>query len=169
MFERTVLSAAAVLLVCGGAHAGTLVRQSAGPTQQTLTVSDTALQTTQAQCTEGYIKLPGATVSITTPPGANQLLTARFTGLVSIAGGNPVFAQARLRIVLGARELLPAGADYGVASTNDPYTATALERSIVVAPGSHIVVVQYCVGQGDGTQDMAVWNWHLTVEAAPLQ
>jgi hypothetical protein len=128
---------AAALLLCGGAHAA--VRQSAGPVQQVLVASETNIfQNIQTQCDKGWTSIPGAFISLTIPPGSNQLLVARFNGSVEASESDGV-ANAEVRIVDGAHELDPAAADAGTSSVNTFQPPTSIERSGTVTPGAHTV------------------------------
>src|SRR5205085_12093115 len=105
---------------------------------------------------------------ITIPSGVNQLLVARFTGQFNVGQASGVPASGSLRIVIGARELNPAGGPTVVASSADPFIPpVAIERSGSIGTGAHLVKVQACVS-GDNTAGGGIAGWHLTVEAAPF-
>jgi hypothetical protein len=167
LYRTTLASAAAASLACGTAHA-TPVKQSAGPTQQTLEISDTALQSTTSLC-YGWVTIPGAYIKITIPSGRHQLVTARFTAQATASNSATTYASGIFQIVTGNRILLPNGAGhpYIVTYPSTAFNALALERSIVLAPGTHTVKAQYCAA--DQLTTVSVADWHLTVEAAPLQ
>ena len=164
-------AAAAVLLVCGAADA-TTVKQFAGPVQQVLTANDKTAQSTQTPCSSGFSNVRGASFKVTLPPGASQLLTARFDADVGISPPSSGFSANFIRILAGGRTMRPgddAILENGAASIL--LTPRMLERSIVLAPGTYNVVVQYCPysSTGDSSVKASVGNWQLTVEAAPVQ
>jgi hypothetical protein len=161
---RTFLYGAAVLFVCAAAHA-TPTWHRAGAVQQVLDVSESGNpQSTKTLCSAGWVDLAGAHIKITIPSGTHQLLTARFS-----ADANSD-TLGNIRIVAGTQVLLPA-AGVPVNNINAFYGAEiAFERSGVVPGGvTRNVHVQYCVSTGDGSQQIWLTDWHLTVEAAPVQ
>lgn len=165
MNRRIVLCLTAGLLCCGSAEA-TPIKGFASGAQQLIVSSDIDFQVISEQCSTAYADVPGASLKLTIPAGANQLLVARFTGDVVSSGSG--FVDTQLRIVVGTRELNPVGAR-AVSANADPYQPpVAIERSGLVAPGSRTVQVQACVN-GDNTASTTISGWHLTVEAAPLQ
>lgn len=165
MFQRTFSSAAAVLLACGAAQAGT----HAGPVQQVVVASSPGTQQTTAQCSDGFVKITGAAVLITIPPGADQLALVRFNGNFSTSDSN--LASVQLRIMAGARELNPVVSPRNdLADSRLPNGALlSIERSGLLAPGNHTVTVQWCVFSGDNFGLATVSGWHMSVEAAPVQ
>ena len=100
MLYRSVLCTVA-LVSCGTANA-IPIRQSPHGVEQVLVASDTDVQVIANNCNSGFADIPGAFVKITIPPGANQLLVARFTGELTV-GQTSGFATASVRIVVGAR------------------------------------------------------------------
>ncbi|HEY1962185.1 MAG TPA: hypothetical protein VGG69_07200 [Rhizomicrobium sp.] len=166
MYYRTFCCASAALLCCGTAHANP-IKEIAGPVQQVQVVSDHDAVTTTVQCTDHYDNIPGAALSITIPAGASQLLVARFNGRVSAlqsSGGN---AGASVRMVVGTRELNPAGglnvaAESSISFIQPP---AQFERSGPISPGTHTVRAQFCVS-GDNTSSATVRDWHFSIEAA---
>ena len=171
MSLRVRSCAAAATLIYAGAQANP-VKQTSGPVQQAVEVSDGASQNTNVQCSAGWDNLPGASAKLTIPSGGNQLLTARFTAKGYASGPNPQTTVGVVRIVMGTREMLPIPVPpdiFGVTTINT-YAPFALERSLLVAPGAHTVTVQYCGYDAVSNQaNFQVWDWHLTVEAASTQ
>jgi hypothetical protein len=169
MLYRIALCTAAALFCCGSAHA-TVIKHAAGPVQQVLVASDITHYGTQVLCSTGWVDLPGTAVKITTPSGQTQLLVARFSGQLTASEGNPgVLATGALRIVVGTRELNPAGERQPVTSNANPFQPpVAIESSGPVTGGVHTVKAQWCLLDGDGSGAVLAQGYHLTVEAAPL-
>ena len=164
-----ILSFAAAALLCGSVAHANVVRQSGGAVQQVVEVSDNYHRATQSNCDSGWANMPDAFVSIKIPAGSNQLLTVRFTGEASAGDQNGGADYGALRIMMGQRELLPADpTNIYFASIPGYNLPAALERSIIAVPGVHTIQVQFCVGGSIGAE-MDVYDWHLTVEANPLQ
>jgi hypothetical protein len=145
--------------------------------QQVLTASDMAAQTTKNSCTAGFVIIPGAWVSITIPPGASQLLTARFTALGDTGQSTAGFVGGAIEIMAGAHIFAPSTPGiWNYVVTNDTQNeflppVEVLDRSLVVEPGTYTITAKYCVysSNGDPTAAFLVHRWHLTVEAAPVQ
>ena len=56
------------------------------------------------------------------------------------------------------------------AMTNNQYIAAALERSMLLSPGTYSIKVQYCLNSGATFGDnFRIKEWQLTAEAAPVQ
>ena len=137
-----------------------------GPVQQMLAKRAASSSITTETCSNGWANVDGAAIHIVLPPGANQLVTARFSGLGGSTGGN----GGGVRIMAGAHELLPSSFDTQILPQGFLGLPFALERSIVLVPGSHNIVVQDCVNDPEPAgHQVGIATWHLTVEAAPAQ
>ena len=137
-----------------------------GPVQQMLAKRAATSSITTETCSNGCANIDGAAIRIVLPPGANQLVTARFSGVGGSTGTN----GGGVRIMSGARELLPSSFDTQILPSGFLGLPFALERSSVLVPGPHNIVVQYCVNDPEpGAHQVGVAAWHLTVEAAPAQ
>lgn len=109
--------------------------------------------------------IPGAKAKIKVPAGGRALIIARFTAETVCSSFAPDHCSAR--ILIGGREGLPAsGRDFHIDSnyggeTDESEKAHAMDRSLAVGPGKHIVKVQ---GAAMGGMVLRVDDWSLTVE-----
>jgi hypothetical protein len=121
-----------------------------------------------------FVDLPGASATISVPGPGNGLVLARFSAesacyLTTGTAGN----WCSVQILLDGIAMDPAsGIDFAFDST-DAGTETAasweshsMDRSLVVGPGNHTVVVQWAVTSGTAT--FRLDDWSLTIERAPV-
>lgn len=111
-----------------------------------------------------FQNLPGATATITVPAGQVQLVQAEFSADSTCQGS---FAEnfCRLQILADGAEMTPVAAgDFafdGVGTADDFYEAHAMQRMIVLGPGTHTIRVQASVT----LLGMAFYldDWSLTI------
>lgn len=115
--------------------------------------------------TNEWTNFPGAKAKIKVPDGGRALIVARFTAETVCSSFAPDHCSAR--ILIGGREGLPAsGRDFHIDSnygseTDESEKAHAMDRSLEVGPGRHIVKVQ---GAAMGGMLLRIDDWSLTVE-----
>jgi hypothetical protein len=168
MSYRAISCAAAALFSFGTGQAA-VIKQSTGAVQQMFVASDTEAQVTMVACGTAYADLAGSSIRVTVPAGANQLVVARFNGAASTAQSGAGVSAAYLRILVGGRNVNPAG-DVLVATSDSSFIRppATVEGSAVITPGAHIVKVQFCAA-GDSTAHATLRAWHFTIDVAPLQ
>ncbi len=155
-----------VALTCG-MLAGSI---SAFAVRQTHTAKAAAAVTivTESEITfigsTSFQNLAGATATITVPAGQVQLVQADFSADSTCQGA---FAEnfCRVQILADGAEMNPiAAGDFafdGVGTADDFYEAHAMQRSILLGPGTHTIRVQAAVT----LSGMAFYldDWSLTV------
>lgn len=108
--------------------------------------------------------LPGARVTITVPANQVQLVQAEFGGDSTCQGS---FAEnfCRVQILADGAEMSPVAAgDFafdGVGTADDFYEAHAMQRSILLGPGTHTIKVQASVTLTG--MSFFVDDWSLTI------
>jgi hypothetical protein len=127
---------------------------------------DTTFQTSSTT----FVPVTGAALTVSVPDGETALLIARFTA-ESQCEKDASAEWCSVRIVAGTNEMFPqSGFDFAFdsettpVSMSDNWEAHAMERSIVVGPGTYQVVVQAAMAQAGGF--FALDDWHLIVEQA---
>jgi len=148
-----------------------VVATSGGATIEVQDRSDTAPFTSSATA---FIDLPDANVLVTVPTGVRRLIGARFTAESKCTSGGNVGGWCSVRIVAtsiaGSRsvELNPAsGLDFAFDSEmpskqDDLWEAHAMERSILLSPGTYRIRVQNAVSDNNVT--FTLDDWHFRVE-----
>lgn len=113
-----------------------------------------------------FVDLPGAVVGVVIPPGLTLArLLIRFSGESLCHAG---LQWCSIRILVDGTEAEPAaGAEFAFDSTDfdtksgGAWEARAMERSLVVGPGTHVVWVQWRVRT---TETFSLDDWTLVVE-----
>jgi hypothetical protein len=118
----------------------------------------------QTTSSTSFVDLTGASATINVPGPGNGLIVARFSAESQCSSIN----WCSVQILLDGVEMEPAsGMDFrfGDSQGGNPAGAHAMDRSRVIGPGNHTVVVQYAV-KVTGT----FWldDWSLTIERAPV-
>jgi hypothetical protein len=111
-----------------------------------------------------FQNLSGATATITVPAGQVQLVEAEFTSDSTCQGA---FAEnfCTLQILADGSEMAPVAAgDFafdGVGTADDFYEGHAMQRSVLLGPGTHNIKVQAAVT----LSGMAFYldDWSLTI------
>lgn len=141
-----------------------------------VTVATSDFNDTSASTTT-LTPLPGMVAKISVPAGKRALLMARFTAETSCSGGGTTGNWCIAEILVDGVEAHPGdGSDYAMDSTNnganseENWQGHALDRSIVVGPGTHTVTVLGAVTDFGGTGTQIFWTGErsLTVERALL-
>lgn len=166
--RRRPLVAMAVVAVVAAGVTGTAIGLPTSGQGGTITgvkvVRGTDLQETSSQA---FVDLPGASTSITVPPGQRALILARFTAESSCLSGKAV-GWCSVRILIGGVAAEPsAGLDFKFDSTprfaDDAFAyAHSMERSRALGAGTHAVKVQWATRNARFQLD----DWHLAVERA---
>ena len=159
--------------ILGATIALGVVATSGGATIEVINRSDTVPFTSSAT---KFIDLPGATALVTVPGRVRRLITARFTAeskCASAGGGG----WCSIRIIAtntvsgGSVELNPAsGLDFAfdsdsTSSQDDLWEAHAMERSILLAPGTYRIRVQNAVTNNDITFTLDDWHFRVEINA----
>ena len=156
-----VITGSAVLLAAS-THAA-LIKQSYGSLQKSYVASSTATFTTSST---SYVPVPGATLDVTIPAGAPQMVIVSFSAASSCFNPNPNGGWCTVTMFSG-RELDPAvGTAYSFdsARSDGAFTrAYTVDRSIVLSPGTHKITVRAIVStpSAPGTEFTLV-GWHLS-------
>jgi len=119
-----------------------------------------------------FLDLPGASATISVPGPGNALVLARFSAesaCYQSGGGGANWCS--VRILVDGVEMDPAsGFDFRFDTTDDRPVASreshSMDRSLVIGPGTHTVVVQW----GVAFTGAEFWldDWSLTIERAPV-
>jgi hypothetical protein len=135
----------------------------------TITAVKVTRQTSSATTTSTtFVNLPSASATMSVPSGHQALILARFSGESECDGGSFGNWCSVQILVNGVQANPQSGSDFafdsdaGVASGYPVWQGNSMDRSIVVGPGSHTVVVQWRV-VGSGTT-FRLDDWSLTVE-----
>lgn len=120
--------------------------------------------------TNAYANITGASVSLTIPPGASQLVVARFAAESVVTGDAGDWCS--VRIVAGATEMSPAiGLEYAFDSANtdvDFWEGHMVERSITLAPGTYTIAAQGAqVDFGADNESCFLDDIHFVAERMP--
>ena len=113
-----------------------------------------------------WTDIPGAKATIKVPAGKQALIIARFTAETVCYDISPDHCSAR--IMIGGNQGHPAsGRDFHIDSnyggeTNESEKAHAMDRSLQVGSGKHVVKVQVAAM---GNTALRVDDWSLTVES----
>ncbi len=125
-------------------------------------VTDTSLQVTTST---DWTDLAGATATISIPANwGSGLIMARFSAMAGMTNGG----FGTVRILIGGIEGNPAGgATYQFAAADflNEVDAHSMDRSLVLAPGTYTVQVQFADGPPTNTE-FDISDWSLTVETA---
>jgi hypothetical protein len=129
-------------------------------------VTETNAQTTSST---SYVDLPGAAVGITVPAGKTQLVQARFTAESYCFGPNS-FNWCTVQIVAvgtsGTTQMLPdSGFDFAfdaVGAADDAWEGHAMDRTLVLGPGTYIIKAQWAVTDAASTFRLDDWSFSVT-------
>jgi hypothetical protein len=121
-----------------------------------------------------FVDLPGATATITVPGPENGLVLARFSAeSACYQPGATIGNWCSVQILLDGAPMDPAtGVDFAFDSTDagtetsTSWESHSMDRSLVVGPGNHTVVVQWVVT--NGATIFRLDDWSLTIERAPV-
>lgn len=164
MRSTILVAPVAACLLCSQALAG-LATHRAHAIHQIIDFS----QTDSSLTTSGsYIDLPSSSFNLIIPPGADQLVLARFTAEVGIHGPD-LQEWCTARIMAGNAEMTPnSGFDYAdnaaFVANIWTYVGAGLDRSIVLHPGTYVIKVQYATN--DTMNSCTLDDWHLNVMTA---
>jgi hypothetical protein len=124
--------------------------------------------TAQLTSSTSFVDLPGSSTAISVPGPGNARILARFSAESACFGG---VGWCSVRILVDGVEMDPVvGTDFAFDSTNGGAdTATSweshsMDRSRIVGPGNHTVVVQRAVVEGSTTNTFRLDDWSLTIE-----
>jgi hypothetical protein len=127
--------------------------------------------TTTASTT--YVNVAGASTAITVPAGESALILARFSAESACYGGGTAGHWCSLRIRIDGVDMDPSsGMDFAFDSTNggdegpSAWESHSMDRSRVVGPGTHVVVVQ--AATTNATVTLRLDDWSLTVERSQM-
>jgi hypothetical protein len=145
--SSTMFIAALTCLMLAGSISAFAVRQShTGKAASAVTI------VTESEISfigsTSFQNLGGATATITVPAGQVQLVQAEFSADTTCQGA---FAEnfCRVQILADGAEMNPiAAGDFafdGVGTADDFYEAHAMQRSILLGPGTHTIRVQAAV------------------------
>jgi hypothetical protein len=161
--QRTISIAALTCLILAGSVSAFGVRQShtakAAAAVTVVTESEISFIGSTA-----FQNLPGARLTITVPANQVQLVQAEFSADTTCQGAFPE-NFCRVQILADGTEMSPVAAgDFafdGVGNADDFYEAHAMQRSILLGPGTHVIQLQASVT----LSGMAFYldDWSLTV------
>jgi len=120
----------------------------------------------QVSSSTSFVDLPGSSTAISVPGPGNARILARFSAESACFGGS---GWCSVRILVDGVEMAPVvGSDFAFDSTNAgadgaaSWESHSMDRSGVVGPGNHTVVVQWAmVGTGIS---LRLDDWSLTIE-----
>lgn len=161
-----LISVAALSLLSGQAIAGLATHRAHGDINQIIDFSET--DASPGTNSTSWVDVPHASFDLIVPAGADQLVMAHYTAESTI-NGPATEAWCTVRIMAGNAEMTPnSGSDYAfqtnVVTGVYQYVGGALERSIVLHPGTYVIKVQYATN--DATDTCYLDDWHLNVMTA---
>ena len=170
---RIIAIAAGIALIGAGVSVGVAIGATAagrtaasgGAIERVNVVRSTEIFNTGSKT---FTTIPGATATITVPPGERALLVARFTTQedCNVADLSPD-GKCVARIVANSTEMKPASGGQTIDTVRAGRTtgvrSAAIDRSIgPVGPGTYTIKVQVRVT--GNIVILEVTDWHLTVE-----
>lgn len=165
----TVVSAVALTAVLAGTAVAVLTASAGGAQLQ---MQNRANDAPSVSSSTSFNDLPGAAVVVSVPNGQTQLVNARFTAesnctrAAAILGGQCSVRIVATQLPIGPTRVLNpnTGVDYAFDSVRggDNGEGHALERSLRLPPGNHLVRVQRAVNSAAIT--FRLDDWHLAVE-----
>ena len=162
--SSAILSAALSCLMLAGSISAFAVRQVHTGKAATAVTVVTESELSFIGSTS-FQNLPGATATITVPAGQVQLVQAEFSADSTCQGS---FAEnfCRLQILADGSEMTPVAAgDFafdGVGTADDFYEAHAMQRSVVLGPGTHTIRVQASVTLSGMAFYLDDWSFTIT-------
>lgn len=176
----TTIAAGAVLALAALAAATYAAPAPSQGTSQTQMINRTE-NAPSTQSPVGWFPMPGglfpnggASVTVTVPTNTRRLINARFTGTSRCWGPNSGACRVRIAQFTGGgvfmADLHPQGGaafDYdvaGAAADVNERESHALERSIILDPGTWEIRAQRQVE--NGTTSFELDDWHFAVEVS---
>ncbi len=165
---------AAMLVVGSGVAVAFVAKLSGGAINQVRVAQSLATTTTTSQ---SLVNLPGASVKISVPSGQKGLILARFSAestCYNTAGNANTGDWCHATILAvkdGTGTVTKLGPNDGInfafddaEATDYSWEAHAIDRSVVLGPGTYTVKVQYATTSS--TTEFWLDDWQLTVEKA---
>jgi hypothetical protein len=131
---------------------------------KTTVVTETAALSTTSP---SFVSLPGATATITVPALKVHLVNVRFSAESYCFGSTGLAGNwCSIRILADGVEMLPnSGGDFAFnanGATDDFWEGHAMERTLVLGPGSHTITAQWAVTNSGVTFRLDDWTFAVT-------
>jgi len=114
-----------------------------------------------------FVDLPGALVGINVPAGKFQLVQVRFSGESYCFGSTTLAGNwCSIRILVDGVEMLPnVGSNFAFDSNgaaDDFWEGNAMERTLVVRGGAHVIRAQWSVNNAGVSFGLDDWTFTVT-------
>ncbi len=168
---------AAMLVVGSGVAVAVATKLSGGTINQVRVARDSSATTTTSQ---SPVDVPGASVRISVPSGQKGLILARFSAESACYNTDGIANTGEWCTVnilavkdgTGTVTYLGPGDDFAfdaAEASNEEWEAHAIDRSVVLGPGTYTVKVQYETSYSSSYETaFRLDDWHLTVEKAKI-